>query len=88
MPDRHQFRKLVDSTGLLERAAEWRARTGTDWPHGMDDAWRWSIRDVTAGQDVAAGHASSYEEADRQAQGALETAEDVEAERFQAELGA
>lgn len=87
MPQQHSFRKLVDDTGLLARAMEWQQRTGTEWPHPVDQAWRWSVRDVVAGQDVASGFAASYAEADAAAQSALETAEDTEAARLAEEQG-
>ena len=86
MPEPHQFRKLVDSTGLLERKRHWELETGTEWPHSVAEAWAWSVRDIVAGRDVASGHAPTYPEADRRAQAALEQAEDQEAERLAAEL--
>lgn len=88
MPDPHVFRPTVQATGLLQRARQWEAETGTPWPHGLGEAWQWGVRDVVAGSDVASGFAPSFEEARDAAGRELDRAQQAEAVRLVRELGA
>ncbi len=85
MPDRHVFTKLVDEAGMAARITEYQQRTGAPWPQAA--TFSWVIRDVTAGRDVTGGRAGTLEEADRQATLALQVVEEVDADRYAAELG-
>jgi hypothetical protein len=80
---------MVTPTPAQVDADDHMARYGRLHPrhHRLQLGYAWEVRDVTAGQDVAAGHADDEEQAEEQAVAARDLAQEQDQARVARELG-
>lgn len=88
MPQKHEYTAVVTPTPAQSMVLDHELRTGRPWPHGRPGqlGYDWQVRDVTAGTDVATGKEDTEEEAQQQADAALEQARTDEDARLATEL--